>query len=433
MDNRIASETSLGTRGKTALTVGCGAGPAADMLQHSVVSDGASGVTPRNITARIPSINLEKAGSVPRFLVIERIDEGNFDKVSPFVIAKQLFGLVGDLKTIKKTKEGLLVETVSEAQACRLLKLEKLGIYSTRTRPHKTLNFSKGVVSCPDFLNCTTDEILEELQQEGVIEVKRIMTKRDGRLIQTASHILTFNKPKLPIRIKAAFYCLEVRPYIPNPIRCFKCQRFGHISSKCSSEALCACGKPPHTGNPCQDPMKCVNCGGLHSARSKNCPKMVEEIAIQNIKVKERISYTDARRKVAQSNRTAQVPYSQVVATNKESIAKSILQELMPDITKAIEEQIQNSFTKVLDKSSSLAPKQIPKTPQTTDMGPPTEKRKRNEFKAMHEDSFDSDESSTLSQTSSLSCRGKKKKGWPKGKARKPPDPSGETSVNEGV
>ncbi|GBO11583.1 hypothetical protein AVEN_202519-1 [Araneus ventricosus] len=33
---------------------------------------------------------------------------------------------------------------------------------------------------------------------------------------------------------------LAVRPFIPNPLRCFKCQRFGHSQTNCRGTLTCA-------------------------------------------------------------------------------------------------------------------------------------------------------------------------------------------------
>ncbi|GFX07142.1 hypothetical protein TNCV_4268941 [Trichonephila clavipes] len=38
--------------------------------------------------------------------------------------------------------------------------------------------------------------------------------------------ILTFNNPNLPATVKAGYLNCKIRPYVPNPLRCFKCQRF---------------------------------------------------------------------------------------------------------------------------------------------------------------------------------------------------------------
>lgn len=44
-------------------------------------------------------------------------------------------------------------------------------------------------------------EIASELNQQGVIDVKRITIKKDGQIIKTDTYILSFNRPQLPERI----------------------------------------------------------------------------------------------------------------------------------------------------------------------------------------------------------------------------------------
>lgn len=165
----------------------------------------------RESTKSNSAMNLETEEPVPRFLIIKRIDGGDFAKVSPFVIDKTLYGLIGQVKAVRKIKEGLLVETTSKPQSIRLLKIEKFGDFPVEITPHKALNYSKGVITCRDLLNCSTQEILKGVQPAGVIEIKRITTRREGNLVDTASLILTFNTPTLPKTIKVAFYSLKVR------------------------------------------------------------------------------------------------------------------------------------------------------------------------------------------------------------------------------
>ena len=49
----------------------------------------------------------ETAETTPRFLVVKRTDGEDFSKVSPFVISKSLYGLLGKVSNVKKIKEGL--------------------------------------------------------------------------------------------------------------------------------------------------------------------------------------------------------------------------------------------------------------------------------------------------------------------------------------
>lgn len=165
----------------------------------------------------------QETGVPPRFLVVKRT-EGDFTKVNPFIIEKNLYSLIGSPRNVNKIKDGLLVETVSTAQSRRLLEVDMLGEFPVVVFPHNNLNTSRGVIYCPDLLNCSVDDVLEGLKDQGVIAVRRIKVKRDGNLIDSPNHILTFNNPVLPKRVKAAFYLLQVRLYVPPPMRCFKCQ-----------------------------------------------------------------------------------------------------------------------------------------------------------------------------------------------------------------
>ncbi|GFW33968.1 hypothetical protein TNCV_286521 [Trichonephila clavipes] len=65
-----------------------------------------------------------------------------------------------------------------------------------------------------------------------------------------AKHIiLTFSSPNLPSTLKAGYLSRKIRPYIQNPLHCFKCQRFGH------SQAFCHCQLMGSR-------FPCLNCGG---------------------------------------------------------------------------------------------------------------------------------------------------------------------------
>jgi hypothetical protein len=47
--------------------------------------------------------------------------------------------------------------------------------------------------------------------------------------VDSLSVLLEFSTPEVPDRVKVGFLCYSVRPYVPPPLRCFKCQRYGHI------------------------------------------------------------------------------------------------------------------------------------------------------------------------------------------------------------
>ncbi|GBN61271.1 hypothetical protein AVEN_25825-1 [Araneus ventricosus] len=219
-------------------------------------------------------------------------------------------------KSFKK-KEKLSVE--SPKQAKQIAKLNSLSTISVTVNPHATLNSSKGVISCGELLNESVEKITEELSSQGVTHVRRIMIRRDGQLLNTKHLILTFDSATLPEHIKAGYMRLSVRPYIPNPLRCFKCQRFGHSKTSCRGTLTCArCAEVGHERNDCTRTEKCVNCKGEHTSFSRNCFAWKQEKEIITTKIKKQISYQEARKLVKSQTPT---PGSSYVSVAKKSIS----------------------------------------------------------------------------------------------------------------
>ena len=78
---------------------------------------------------------------------------------------------------------------------------------------------------------------------------------------------------------------MKIDMFMPNPLRCFKCQRFGNGKSTCKGCDTCfKCDEEEHDGKSCQKSPKCKNCKGDQMASSQQCPKLVEEKEIQKLK-----------------------------------------------------------------------------------------------------------------------------------------------------
>jgi len=238
----------------------------------------------------------------PKYLIMTS-PNNELAKASPFLIQKGLLGIGGSPKTVKKLRSGdILIEVTSQVQAKSFLSAKIIGNIPITIKEHATLNSSRGVISESDLLNCSEDEIKTELTDQGVISVKRITIKRENNIISTKHLILTFNSPDLPKYVAAGYLNCSVRPYIPNPMRCFKCQRFGHSKTSCRGQETCSrCSEPGHNFSECSKEPICVNCKGSHTANSKSCPKWILEKKIQETKIKNNISYPEARNIVISS------------------------------------------------------------------------------------------------------------------------------------
>ncbi|GBM76567.1 hypothetical protein AVEN_254396-1 [Araneus ventricosus] len=216
--------------------------------------------------------NTSRASNFPTFFLIKRISSSNetFHSVSPFLVEKAIVSNIGEVKCTKKLRSGdLLVEVQSRKQSQQIVKVQKFSNIPVTVSPHASLNSSKGVTTCGELLNVPTDEILKELQGQGVSHVRRISIRRDGQLLNTKHLILTFDSAKLPENIKAGYMRLSVRTYIPNPLRCFQCQRFGHSKTSCRGTLTCArCAEVGHESTDCTRAEKCVNSKKSFSAPS---------------------------------------------------------------------------------------------------------------------------------------------------------------------
>ena len=63
----------------------------------------------------------------PRFIVLTcKNPEKNITKISPFLIERAIKAIAGEVKNVKKTKYGLLVECFRKAQSDNLLTMRKI-------------------------------------------------------------------------------------------------------------------------------------------------------------------------------------------------------------------------------------------------------------------------------------------------------------------
>ena len=178
--------------------------------------------------------------------------------------------LTGEPKSIKNLRSGdLLIQCAKEKHETTLLNLKNFCGLKCKVTPHSSLNISKGIVRCPALNRQTCEHILEFMGEQGVTDVRRISVFRDGAKKLTNTFVFTFNSPVLPSVVKIGFMQVKVDVYIPNPLRCYQCQVFGHHGNKCS-------------------------------ANSKQCPAWEKEKKILKIKCEQNISFPEARKQYEQ-------------------------------------------------------------------------------------------------------------------------------------
>ncbi|KAG7157175.1 RNA-directed DNA polymerase from mobile element jockey-like 4, partial [Homarus americanus] len=85
----------------------------------------------------------------------------------------------------------------------------------------------------------------------------------------------------------------KLRPFVPEPLRCYKCQKFGHHQSRCHKNVRCGICSQSHMTEMCIQKhkgetittAKCPNCGKKHHAWSTSCPERRERMKVAMAKV----------------------------------------------------------------------------------------------------------------------------------------------------
>lgn len=145
--------------------------------------------------------------------------------------------------------------------------------------------------------NISMEQSKENLKGGKIKQDRRLKT-RNGERTDSLSIVMKFNVENLPSKVYVGYMSYEVRPYIPPPLRSFKCQKFGHIAAVCKGRQRF--GRCDHEYGKCERgaKIKCCSCEGEHSSAFRGCEVSKRAPEIQKIKHAQEISYAKATKKV---------------------------------------------------------------------------------------------------------------------------------------
>ena len=262
------------------------------------------------------------------YLVVKPCDDTvSFRKINVFWPQKQISAICGtaDVEIEAPANGTLVLKTHSRVHTKALLKVTTFCGKKVTISLHQGRNTCKGTIFAPELRHMTEDEILSDLKGDGVIHIRRLTSFREGQRRDTNLLVLTFNSTSLPDTLVIGWLRKDVRVFVPNPLRCYKCQRFGHGSSTCRQTARChKCGEAPHDGSDCTAPQLCLSCGSSdHLVSSSQCPVWKEEKGICELKAKSGLSYPEARRQVQSSKVTPTPGKSYAQAARTQTVSHS--------------------------------------------------------------------------------------------------------------
>ncbi|XP_071114715.1 uncharacterized protein [Haliotis cracherodii] len=198
-------------------------------------------------------------------------------------------------------------------------------------------------------------DITDELTSQGVTAVKRFtMKSRDGDIIPSNTYMLTFALSALPKSVKAGYLNIGVEVYVPNPLRCFKCQKFGHGSKSCNHSVVCQRCGDDHDSTGCTADIKCSNCNGKHLALSKLCPVWQKQSKIIKLKYEQNISFYEAKKFIESQSPSTPLTrtYSAAAAAATISAPPMVSISVQTELT-WIKSDTPISFTSVITSNSS--------------------------------------------------------------------------------
>ena len=102
---------------------------------------------------------------------------------------------------------------------------------------HKNLNSTQERIFSRKIIDISEEELLQSLQDQKVIEIRKLTRKEGDNFIATGAAIVIFDLIHRPGFLKLGWE--RVRVDVNNPMRCVNCQRLGHTRKRCKNIELC--------------------------------------------------------------------------------------------------------------------------------------------------------------------------------------------------
>lgn len=239
------------------------------------------------------------------------------------------------IRDIRKTgKNRIEITTTEKKEANTILTnptINKIHLYKTFI-PRQFI-FSTGIVKDVP-LDLTEADIIGSSQVQGDIainKVERMFYWDKNTQSRKPSHSIKieFRCTSLPRAMILFYVRKEIQYYIPKPIICRKCLRYGHVDKICKAPTkICInCTNETHAYSPDCDCMHCRKlcqkqckycCTEEHNTMNPACPQMIKQQKIKNIMITQHKSFIEAKQITENTNTDTNTTYANVVNHTKD-------------------------------------------------------------------------------------------------------------------
>lgn len=238
-------------------------------------------------------------------------------KINPFIIKKSInLFLNSNVSSIRGQGENYIINVSNNAQSENITKITTINKLACAIVPHETLNSTKCLIYTNDFHTKDLTKFSAKLWTDYKITAVTEATWIKPKNTKSRAFILDFTQEQTPelINIDGERAKTKIYPYYPTPMRCRRCQLYGHTEKRCDDEkrrAICGRCSEHHLTTTCRsDQIKCYHCNENHFTGDKSCRIQRYEKEIITIQTKHKTSRQGAIILLAKQNINRNTTYA---------------------------------------------------------------------------------------------------------------------------
>ena len=142
-----------------------------------------------------------------------------------------------------KQSQTIIAELVVPNQNLldKLLSVNQIGEWHVECYIPMRDKFKYGVIY-PVDIDTDLGKLKHDINIENgvqVAKIERLNARKNGEILPSTTLKLAFNDNCLSVSICIGIFSYRVRPFVFNPLKCYKCQRIRHTACSCKAKQCC--------------------------------------------------------------------------------------------------------------------------------------------------------------------------------------------------